>query len=111
MNVMSLKTIIDVYEFEPYQLGRPPEAPFKSNTSSFFCAIVVLVINYAAAQKKTTVTGDITKEKGSGTRVDLGISHKRGNWKFDGSGFGTSRGHRGGKLGLLHKPKNMFHSL
>ena len=49
---------------------------------------MVLIINYAAAQKKTTVTGDITKDKGSGTRVDLGISHKRGNWKFDGSGFG-----------------------
>ena len=67
---------------------------------------MILIINYAAAQKKTTVTGDITKDKGSGTRVDLGISHKRGNWKFDGSGFGTSRGHRGGKLGVLHKRKN-----
>jgi hypothetical protein len=31
---MSSKTIIDVYEFEPYPLGRPPEAPFKSNTCS-----------------------------------------------------------------------------
>jgi hypothetical protein len=50
----------------------------ESKTNFFlFCAIVVLVINYAAAQKKTTVTGDITKDKGSGTRVDLGISHKR----------------------------------
>ena len=67
---------------------------------------MVIITNYAAAQKKTTVTGDITKEKGSGTRVDLGISHKRGNWKFDGSGFGTSRGHRGGNLGVSHRRKN-----
>ena len=67
---------------------------------------MVIIANYAAAQKKTTVTGDITKDKGRGTRVDLGISHKRGNWKFDGSGFGTSRGHRGGSLGVSHKRKN-----
>jgi len=67
---------------------------------------VVLIVNYAAAQKKTTVTGDITKNKGSGTRVDLGLSHKLGNWKFDGSAFGTSRGHRGGTLGVSHKRKN-----
>jgi hypothetical protein len=41
--------------------------------------------NYAAAEKKTTVTGDVAKDKGSGTRADFGISHKWGNWKFDGS--------------------------
>jgi hypothetical protein len=55
MNVMSSKTIIDVYEFEPYPLGRHPEAPFK----------------------------------------------------FDGCGFSTSKGHRGGSLGVLHKRKNL----
>jgi hypothetical protein len=63
-----------------------------------FCAIVVIITNYAAAEKKTTVTGDVTKDKGSGTRADFGISHKWGNWKFDGSGFSTSKGHRGGSL-------------
>jgi len=68
---------------------------------------VVLITNYAAAQKKTTVTGDITKDKGSGKRVDLGISHKWRNLKFDGSGFSTSKGHRGGSLGVLHKRKNL----
>jgi hypothetical protein len=35
-----IKTIIDVYEFEPYQLGRPPEAPFKSNTSSSVTTVI-----------------------------------------------------------------------
>ncbi|CAC5380741.1 unnamed protein product [Mytilus coruscus] len=55
--------------------------------------------------KKTTITGDLTKDKDL-TRVDLGISHKRGNWGFDGSGFGTSRGHQGGSLGISHKRKN-----
>jgi hypothetical protein len=79
---------------------------FQDVKDFLFCAIVVIITNYAAAQKKTTVTGDISKDKGSGTRVDLGISHKRGNWKFDGSGFGTSRGLRGGKLGVSHKRKN-----
>lgn len=57
------------------------------------------------AQRKTTITGDLTKDKDL-TRVDLGISHQRGKWGFDGSGFGTSRGHRGGSLGISHKRKN-----
>jgi hypothetical protein len=35
------------------------------------------------------------------------ISHKWGNWKFDGSGFSTSKVHRGGSLGVLHKRKNL----
>ena len=68
---------------------------------------MVIITNYAAAEKKTTVTGDVTKDKGSGTRADFGISHKWGNWKFDGSGFSTSKGHRGGSLGVLHKRKNL----
>jgi hypothetical protein len=68
---------------------------------------VVIITNYAAAaQKKTTVTGDITNDEGSGTRVDLGISHQRDNWEFDGSGFGTSRGVIGGSLEVSHKHKN-----
>ena len=80
---------------------------FQDVKDFLFCAIVVIITNYAAAQKKTTVTGDITKDEGSGTRVDLGISHKWGNWKFDGSGFGTSTGHRGGSLKVSHKRKNL----
>ena len=71
------------------------------------CGIVVIITNYAAAQKKTTVTGGITNDKGSGTRADFGISHKRGNWNFDGSGFGISTGHRGGSLEVSHKHKNL----
>ena len=68
---------------------------------------MVIITNYAAAaQKKTTVTGDITNDEGSGTRVDLGISHQRDNWEFDGSGFGTSRGVIGGSLEVTHKRKN-----
>ena len=79
---------------------------FQDVKDFLFCAIVVIITNYAAAaQKKTTVTGDIAKDEGSGTRVDLGISHQRGNWKFDGSGFGTSTGHRGGSLEVSHKRK------
>jgi hypothetical protein len=46
MNVMSSKTIIDIY--------------FQDVKDFLFCAIVVIITNYAAAQKKTTVTGDIT---------------------------------------------------
>ena len=68
---------------------------------------MVIIVNYAAAGNKTTVTGDIAKQKGKGTRVDLGISHEIGKWKFDGSGFGTSRGHRGGSLGVSRKHKNL----
>ena len=37
---MSSKTIIDIYEFEPYPLGRPPEAPFKSNTCSSVTPVI-----------------------------------------------------------------------
>ena len=80
---------------------------FQNVKDFLFCAIVVIITNYAAAEKKTTVTGDVTKDKGSGTRADFGISHKWGNWKFDGCGFSTSKGHRGGSLGVLHKRKNL----
>lgn len=48
----------------------------------------------------------MTKNRDIGTRVDLGISHQRKRWGFDGSAFGTSRGHRGGSLGISHKRKN-----
>ncbi|XP_052086125.1 uncharacterized protein LOC127723525 [Mytilus californianus] len=74
------------------------------------CFLVVLAscASFTIAQKrKTTVTGDLTKDKDIGTRVDLGISHQRGNWGFEGTGFGTSRGHRGGSLGISHKRKNL----
>ena len=80
---------------------------FQDVKDFLFCAIVVIITNYAAAEKKTTVTCDVTKDKGSGKRADFGISHKRGNWKFDGSGFSTSKGHRGGSLGVLHKRKKL----
>ncbi|CAC5423223.1 unnamed protein product [Mytilus coruscus] len=81
-------------------------APERLKTELLPCSISVLCKSNNRSKKKTTITGDLIKNKDIGTSVDLGISHQRGKWGFDGSGFGTSRGHRGGSLGISHIRKN-----
>ncbi|XP_052065879.1 uncharacterized protein LOC127705592 [Mytilus californianus] len=68
------------------------------------CFLVVLAVcaSLTIAQKKTTITGDLTKNKDS-TRIDLGILHKRKNFEIGGSVFGDNRGNRGAKVGFKWK--------
>ncbi|CAG2222685.1 APOD [Mytilus edulis] len=62
-----------------------------------------LYTNYLLAQKhKPNFKAELTRTEDNGTRADLSLSHRHRNWDFNAGGFGTSKGHRGGSLGVSH---------
>ena len=78
---------------------------FQDVKDFLFCAIVVIITNYAAAQNFEfggSVFGDNRGNRGG----RFGVSHKRKNFEIGGSVFGDNRGTRGGRFGVSLKLKN-----
>lgn len=65
----------------------------------------MLGIAVSKKKKETTVDATVTGNKRNGARLDVGITHKRGNFEIKGSGFADSKGNRGGKIGVRFKFK------